>query len=68
MPAHNLRFGAMAAVTRMKRRYEFEMSCAAESVLKAATAPSRWVVVGNARERCRESSTFREESIEPTKL
>jgi hypothetical protein len=29
MPAYNLRFGAMAAVARMKGRYEFEMPCAA---------------------------------------
>jgi hypothetical protein len=49
-PAYNLRFGAMAAVTRMKGRYEFEKPCAAESALEAATAPSRWVVVSNARE------------------
>ena len=53
MPAGNKRFGAMAAEARNNGSGEFEISCAAERVVEAATAPSRLPVVGKPRERCR---------------
>jgi hypothetical protein len=44
MPAHNLRFGEMAAVTRKNLSCEIELQCAAELFVEAATPPSRCVV------------------------
>jgi len=42
MPAHNGRFGVMAAVTPQKRQCKFESLYPAGSLVGAATTPSRW--------------------------
>ena len=47
MPAHNERFGVMAAVTPQKRQCKFETLYPAETAVEAATTPSRWDVVCN---------------------
>ena len=44
MPAHNVRFGVMAAVTPRKRQWEIERLYPAGRVVEAATTPSRWDV------------------------
>ena len=44
--AANGRFGAMAAVTPQKMQYEFGSYYPAGSSVEAATAPSRWDVIG----------------------
>ena len=49
MPAHNWRFGATAAVAPLKRQCEIERLYPAGSLVEAATTPSRWDVVCNAR-------------------
>ena len=48
MPAANERFGATAAVTPLKVTCEHERKYPAERAVKAATAPSRRLVNGNA--------------------
>jgi hypothetical protein len=58
MPADNLRFGATAAVSRMKEPCEFEKTCAAESFVEAAAAQSRRHVVGKRRERGEKAVRF----------
>jgi hypothetical protein len=45
MTAHNLRFGATAAVPRMNLSCEIELPFAAELFVEAAASPSRCVVV-----------------------
>ena len=44
MPAYNERFGARAAVPTRKMLCEIEVCRPHESLLEAATAPSRWDV------------------------
>ena len=41
MPAHNMRFGAMAAEARNNGSANLKVPCAAERLVEAATAPSR---------------------------
>ena len=45
----NGRFGVMAAVLPQTRQCKFESLYPAESLVKAATTPSRWDVMCNAR-------------------
>jgi hypothetical protein len=52
--ASNGRFGAMAALAPQKRQCELGSYYSARSVVEAATAPSRWDVVGKPRERSTE--------------
>ena len=47
----NGRFGVMAAVAPQKRQCENERLYPAESVVEAATTPSRWDVSGKAEAR-----------------
>ena len=47
--AYNGRFGVMAAVIPQKQQCKFESLYPAGSSVEAATTPSRWDVVGNAR-------------------
>ena len=47
MPAGNGRFGVMAAVAPRKRQYKFGSLYPAETVVEAATTPSRWNVTCN---------------------
>ena len=49
--AGNGRFGVMAAVAPQKRQCKFGSLYPAGSSVGAATTPSRWDVVGNARKR-----------------
>jgi len=63
MPAANMRFGAMAAEARNNGSANLKEPCAAERLLEAATAPSRFLVVckresaknlnGKSIERCK---------------
>ena len=48
MPAHNMRFGAMAAEARNNGSANLKVSCAAERLVEAATASSRCLVGCNA--------------------
>ena len=48
MPAHNGRFGVMAAVAPQKRQCKFGSLYPAGSSVEAATTPSRWDVSGKA--------------------
>ena len=45
MPTYNMRFGAMAAEARNNGSANLKVPCAAERVMEAATAPSRFLVV-----------------------
>ena len=47
MPAHNERFGASGAVTRLKVTCEHERKYPAERLVSAAAAPSRYHVTCN---------------------
>ena len=53
----NGRFGVMAAVTPQTILCGSERLYPAGSLVGAATTPSRWDVVRQRRERCRQSST-----------
>ena len=51
MPAHNERFGVMAAEAPRKRQCKFGREYPAGNIVEAATTPSRWDVRCNRANR-----------------
>ena len=62
MPADNTRFGASGGVTSNDISWGIDRLWFCEPIVFPPPAPSRLSVSRQRRERCRESSTFREES------